>query len=85
MIILELTAFLIGIIFLSISFSGIGSLFTLDMKSDFLTNIFFGFIATSLIVTFIHFFSNINFLISGGIFLIGIILFFLKKNFSIFL
>ena len=38
MIILELTAFLIGIIFLSISFSGIGSLFTLDMKSDFLTN-----------------------------------------------
>ena len=64
MIILELTAFLIGIIFLSISFSGIGSLFTLDMKSDFLTNIFFGFIATSLIVTFIHFFSIINFLIS---------------------
>ena len=85
MIILELTAFLIGIIFLSISFSGIGSLFTLDMKSDFLTNIFFGFIATSLIVTFIHFFSKINFLISGGIFLIGIILFFWKKNFSIFL
>ena len=85
MIILELTAFLIGIIFLSISFSGIGSLFTLDMKSDFLTNIFFGFIATSLIVTFIHFFSKINFLISGGIFLLGIILFFWKKNFSIFL
>ena len=85
MIILELIAFLIGIIFLFISFSGIGSLFTLNMKSDFLINIFFGFIGISLIITFIHFFVKINFLISGSIFLFGIILFFWKKNFSIFL
>ncbi len=85
MIILELIAFLIGIIFLFISFSGIGSLFTLNMKSDFLINIFFGFMGISLIITFIHFFVKVNFLISGSIFLFGIILFFWKKNFSIFL
>ena len=85
MIILELLVFLVGIIFLSLSFSGLGSLFTLKLKSDFFLDIFCGLIITSLIVTFVHFFFKINFIIAGGIFLIGIILFFLKKNISIFL
>ena len=85
MIILELLVFLVGVIFLSLSFSGLGSLFTLKLKSDFFLDIFCGLIITSLIVTFIHFFSKINFLIAGSIFSIGIILFFLKKNTSIFL
>ena len=85
MIILELLVFLVGVIFLSLSFSGLGSLFTLKLKSDFFLDIFCGLIITSLIVTFVHFFFKINFIIAGGIFLIGIILFFLKKNISIFL
>ena len=85
MIIFELLVFLVGIIFLSLSFSGLGSLFTLKLKSDFFLDIFCGLIITSLIVTFVHFFFKINFIIAGGIFLIGIILFFLKKNVSIFL
>ena len=76
MIILELLVFLVGIIFFSLSFSGLGSLFTLKLKSDFFLDIFCGFIITSLIVTFVHFFFKINFIIAGGIFLIGIILFF---------
>ncbi len=80
MIILELLVFLITIIFLSLSFSGIGSLITFNTKSDFFINIFFGFIVVSLIVTFIHFFSKINFLISGSIILVGITLVFWKKN-----
>ena len=80
MIILELLVFLITIIFLSLSFSGIGSLITFNTKSDFLINIFFGFIAVSMFVTFIHFFFKINFFISGSIFLLGIILVLWKKN-----
>ncbi len=85
MIILELLVFLIAIIFLSLSFSGIGSLITFNTKSNFFINIFFGFIVTSLIITFIHLFFKINFLISVSIFLLGIILFFYKKKHSIFL
>ena len=80
MIILELLVFLITIIFLSLSFSGIGSLINFNTKSDFLINIFFGFIAVSMFVTFIHFFFKINFFISGSIFLLGIILVLWKKN-----
>ena len=85
MILLELFLFLLSIVFLSLSFSGLGSLFTLKLKSDFFLDIFCGLIITSLIVTFIHFFFKINFPIAGSIFSIGIILFFLKKNTSIFL
>ena len=72
MVILELLVFFIIVILISFSFSGIGSLISFDKKSDFFINIFFGFIATSLLVTFIHFFFKINFLISGSIFLLGI-------------
>ena len=83
MIILELLVFLITIILLLLSFSGIGSIITFNTKSDFFINIFFGFIVTSLLVTFIHFFFKINLVISGSIFLLGIILFFWKRNFLI--
>ena len=84
MIILELLVFSISIIVLSISFSGIGSLITLNTKSNFFINIFFGFIVISLIITLTHFFFKINFLISASIFFLGIILFFKKKKHSIF-
>ena len=83
MVILELLVFFIIVILISFSFSGIGSLISFDKKSDFFINIFFGFIATSLLVTFIHFFFKINFLISGSIFLLGIISFFWKKKYLI--
>jgi len=81
MVILELLVFLIIVILFSFSFSGIGSLISFDKKSDFFINIFFGLIAASLFVTFIHFFFKITFLISGSIFLLGIILFFWKKKY----
>jgi len=80
MIILELLVFLIGIIFFSLSISGYGSLATLKLKINFFEEIFFGFIIISLIITFIHFFSKINLVISGSIFLIGFALY-LKKNY----
>ena len=84
MIILELLVFLVSIIFFSLSISGFGSLLTHKIKSNFFIDIFFGFIIISLIITFIHFFSKINFLISGSIFLFGFALFFKKKNLSPF-
>ena len=84
MIILELLVFLISIIVLSLSFSGIGSLITFNTKSNFFINIFFGFIVISLIITLTHLFFKINFLISTSIFFLGIILFFKKKKYLIF-
>ena len=84
MMILELLVFLITIIVLSLSFSGIGSLITFNTKSNFFINIFFGFIVISLIITLIHLFFKINFLISTSIFFLGIILFFKKKKILFF-
>ncbi len=85
MMILELLVFLISIIVLSLSFSGIGSLITFNTKSNFFINIFFGFIVISLIITLTHLFFKINFLISTSIFFLGIILFFNNKKHLIFL
>ena len=85
MMILELLVFLITIIVLSLSFSGIGSLITFNTKSNFFIDIFFGFIVISLIITLTHLFFKINFLISTSIFFLGIILFFNNKKHLIFL
>ena len=85
MMILELLVFLISIIVLSLSFSGIGSLITFNTKSNFFIDIFFGFIVISLIITLTHLFFKINFLISTSIFFLGIILFFNNKKHLIFL
>ena len=85
MMILELLVFLISIIVLSLSFSGIGSLITFNTKSNFFIDIFFGFIVISLIITLTHLFFKINFLISTSIFFLGIIFFFNNKKHLIFL
>ena len=70
----------IGTIALSlISISGFGALLVNSKKANSLELIFFGFPLIALIVTFIHFFFNINIQIIFIIFLAGAIIFFLKK------
>ncbi len=70
----------IGTIALSlISISGFGALLVNSKKANSLELIFFGFPLIALIVTFFHFFFNINIQIIFIIFLAGVIIFFLKK------
>ena len=80
MIILELIIFLVSIAVLSISISGYGSLLSLSIKTNFFLNIFIGFIIITFIVTLIHFFLKIDLIISQIILILGLIIFFKKKN-----
>ena len=80
MIILELIMFLAGIAVLSISVSGYGSLLSLSIKTNFFLNIFIGFIIITFIVTLVHFFFKIDLIISQIILILGLIIFFKKKN-----
>ena len=80
MIILELLIFLLSIAVLSISISGYGSLLSLSIKTNFFLNIFIGFVIITFITTLIHFFFKIDLIISQIILILGLIIFFKKKN-----
>ena len=80
MFFLQTLIFFLSVVFISISISGYGCLIKLDVKKNFLLNIFLGFIVISFIVTFIHFFFKINLLISFLIFFTGISIFLTKKK-----
>ena len=80
MFFLQTLIFFLSVVFISISISGYGCLIKLDVKKNFLLNIFLGFIVISFIVTFVHFFFNINLLISFLIFFTGISIFLTKKK-----
>ena len=76
--------FFVTVVAVSIAVSGYGSLIKLDIRKDFFLNIFLGFIVISFVITFIHFFFKINLLISFLIFLTGIFIFLIKKNFNFY-
>ena len=80
MFLLQLLIFFVSIFFISISISGYGNLIKLDIKKNFLLDIFLGFIVISFIITFIHFFLKINLIISFLIFFTGILIFLIKKK-----
>ncbi len=80
MILFQILTFFIGIVFISLSISGYGSILKINIKKNFFLDIFLGFITISFIITFIHFFFRINFIISLLIFILGILFFFFKKN-----
>ena len=80
MIILELIIFLLSIAVFSISISGYGSLLSLSIKTNFFLNIFIGFIIITFITTLVHFFLKIDLIISQIILILGLIIFFKKKN-----
>ena len=76
----EIFLFYIGIFLFSLSVSGYGKLINLKIKDNFFLDIFLGFVIISFIVTTIHFFFKINLIISSSIFLLGLILSFIKNN-----
>ncbi|MFL2894805.1 MAG: LIC_10190 family membrane protein [Candidatus Pelagibacter sp.] len=80
MIFLELLIFFISLITLSLSISGYGSLLTFNSRNNLFVDIFFGFVSISLIITILHFFFKINFLINTIIFALGLIIFYKKRN-----
>ena len=61
MIFFQKIIFILGITTLSISISGYGRLFDLNIKKNFFLDVFLGFIFISFLVTTIHFFLKINF------------------------
>ena len=80
MIILELITIFISIFLISISFAGYGSLINLKIENNYFIDIFLGFIIIAFLISTIHFFLKINFLISSVIFTLGIIIYFKKKK-----
>ena len=80
MIIVELIFFILISLFTIISFSGFGDFFTNKVNRNFFESFFYGLIIISFLLTFLHFFTKINFYISLPIFLFGFIL--ALKNFK---
>ena len=80
MIFFQILLFFASIVLLSVSISGYGKLIKLKIENNFFLDIFLGLIIISFIVTTVHFFLKINFIISSIIFIFGWLIFF-KKNF----
>ena len=78
MIVIDTFFFILFSSVVILSLSGLGRAFLQNRDNDFFLNIFFGFILTSLLVTFIHFFVKINIYISLSILFLGLI--FALKN-----
>lgn len=80
MIFFQIFLFCISIILFSISISGYGNLLSYKKENNFFLDIILGFIVISFIITFLHFFFEIDLKISSLVFLFGLIIFFRKKN-----
>ena len=78
MIFVEILLFLASIILISLSISGYGRLVNFNTKDNFFLDIFLGLIIISFIVTTLHFFLNINIIVSSIILIFGLIFFFYK-------
>ena len=83
MIILEFLLFFIGIIILSISIAGFGSILSNNIKNNYFIDIFLGYLALPLVITLLHFFFNLNTYINISILIFGLIIFCKNKNFKI--
>ena len=80
MIIIELVLFTLISLFSIISISGLGKFFINRINRNFFESFFCGFIVISFLLSFLHFFTKIDFYISLSIFLFGFIL--ALKNFK---
>ena len=82
MIIFHVLIFFVCVIFFSFSISGYGKLISINKKNFFL-EFFLGLILISFLITLTHFFTKISFLFSFIIFVLGMLIFWLKKNFNL--
>ena len=65
MIILEALIFLVVSSITILSLNGYGKIIAIKYKKNFIEEIFFGFMVVAFIVTLVHFFIKINYLISS--------------------
>jgi len=80
MIIIEITFFTLLSLILIFSLFGLGKLLVKKKNENFFESVFFGFIVISFLITFIHFFIEINFYVSLAIIIFGFL--YGLKNFS---
>ena len=80
MIVLELILFFLSIIIISVAIAGFGSLLSFKNVNNFFLNICFGLIIISILITTFHFFYEIKSFLKILILLIGLTIFFKKKN-----
>ncbi len=80
MIVLELILFFLSIIIISVATAGFGSLLSIKTVNNFFLDICFGLIIISILITTFHFFYEIKSFLKILILLIGLTIFFKKKN-----
>ena len=80
MIVLELILFFFSTIIISIAIAGFGSLLYSKTVNNFFLDICFGFIIIAILITTFHFFYKIESFFKIAILLIGLSIFFKKKN-----
>ena len=80
MIILELSIFLLSVIFLSFSLAGLGSLLSFELNRNFFEEIFLGFVIVALVITSSHTFSLKLTFDKFTSFFSGLFLFYKNKN-----
>ena len=80
MIVLELILFFLSIIIISVAIAGFGSLLSIKNVNNFFLDICFGLIIISILITTFHFFYEIKSFLKILILLIGLTIFFKKKN-----
>ncbi len=80
MILLEFVLLFLSIFIFSTSIAGFGSLLSAKIKSNFFLDIFLGFIVISIIITTYHFFFKIETYTKFLVLLVGLLIFFIKKN-----
>ena len=84
MIVLELILFFLSIIIISVAIAGFGSLLSIKTVNNFFLDICFGLIIISILITTFHFFYEIKSFLKILILLIGLTIFFKKKNLADF-
>ncbi len=80
MIVLELILFFLSIIIISVAIAGFGSLLSIKTVNNFFLDICFGLIIISILITTFHIFYEIVSFLKILILLIGLTIFFKKKN-----
>ena len=80
MIVLELILFFLSIVIISVAIAGFGSLLSIKNINNFFLDICFGLIIISILITTFHFFYEIKSFLKILILLIGLTIFFKKKN-----
>ena len=81
MILFKTLIFFLSLLFLSTSVAGFGRILLSKISRNFFQDVFLGFVTISFIITIIHFFFEINLLISFLIFIFGATNFFYKSQF----